>query len=389
VSALRRVAIIGVGCTRVGEHWSRSLVDLFSEAALASIEDGRAPEIDAVFVGNMFSGFAVHQEHLGSLLADSVGLSGCSAVKVEAACASGGVAMHQGFTAVASGMADFVLVGGVEKMTDTSVPVTLDALMMAENREYSASSGITFTGLNALVARLYMEKFGATQEEIASFAVNGHRNAVNNEFAQFRSSITVEQVLRSALVADPLHVLDCCGIGDGAAAAVLCPLDRAREFCDTPVEVAASSVATNVLSLCERDDPLSFDATRRASSRSFHAARLSPRDVDVLEVHDAFTIVGVLSLEALGFAAVGEGARFASSGGIALDGAIPTNTFGGLKARGHPVGATGIYQIVELFWQLTGRAGKNQVDGARIGVAQNVGGVDSTSAVHILRRVDG
>ena len=387
--ALRRVAVIGVGCIRVGEHWSKFLGDLFSEAALASIENMRDSPIDAVFVGNMFSGFAIHQEHLGSLLADSVALSGCSAAKVEAACASGGVAMHHGFMAVASGVADFVLVGGVEKMTDTSVPETLHALMMAENREYTASSGITFTGLNALVARLYMEKFGATHEEIASFAVNGHRNAVNNEFAQFRSAITVEQVMKSALVADPLRVLDCCGIGDGAAAVVLCPLDRATEFSDTPIEVAASSVATNALSLCERDDLLSFDATRRASSRSFRAANLSPKDVDVLEVHDAFTIVGVLSLEALGFAGEGEGARFASSGGIALDGVIPTNTFGGLKARGHPVGATGIYQIVELFWQLTGRAGKNQVGGARIGLAQNVGGVDSTSAVHILRRVVG
>jgi len=386
---LRRVAVIGVGCIRVGEHWSKFLGDLFSEAALASIENMRDSPIDAVFVGNMFSGFAIHQEHLGSLLADSVALSGCSAAKVEAACASGGVAMHHGFMAVASGVADFVLVGGVEKMTDTSVPETLHALMMAENREYTASSGITFTGLNALVARLYMEKFGATHEEIASFAVNGHRNAVNNEFAQFRSAITVEQVMKSALVADPLRVLDCCGIGDGAAAVVLCPLDRATEFSDTPIEVAASSVATNALSLCERDDLLSFDATRRASSRSFRAANLSPKDVDVLEVHDAFTIVGVLSLEALGFAGEGEGARFASSGGIALDGVIPTNTFGGLKARGHPVGATGIYQIVELFWQLTGRAGKNQVGGARIGLAQNVGGVDSTSAVHILRRVVG
>jgi len=384
---LRRVSVIGVGCTRVGEHWEIPLRDLFAEAALKAIDDAGIQRLDALYVGNMFSAHAQQQEHLGALMADNLGIPGVPAVKVEAACGSGGMAVHEGFKAVASGMADFVMVGGVEKMTDISTPEVTTALMMAENREYSGFSGVTFVGLNALCSRLYMERYEVRPEEMAAFPVNDHSNAANNPYAQYPFRITVERVLNSPMVADPLHLFECCGIGDGAAAAILCPLDLAKKLENPVIEVSASTAATNILSLYERDDLLSFDATRSAAERAYAMAGIEREDVDVLEVHDAFSVVGVLSLEALGFAERGQGARFVSEGNIGLDGEIPTNTMGGLKARGHPIGATGVYQIVELVMQLRGEAGKNQVEDAEVAMAQNIGGVDSTATVHVLRRL--
>lgn len=383
---MRKVAVLGVGCTKVGEHWGTSLKDLFTEAALAALNDAGSEKVEALYVGNMFSGYAQQQEHLGALLADSIGMSGISAAKIEGACGSGGAAVHAGYLAVASGMYDYVLVGGVEKMTDVSTAQVTTALMMAENRDYIGFTGITFVGLNALLHRLYTKTYGAKLEEIAAFAVNDHNNAVNNPYAQYPFPLKIERVLESPIVADPIRLFECCGVGDGAAAIVLCPLDNAKALAKGAVELAASTVATNVLSLNERDDLLVFDATRKAANKAYEIAGLKPEDVDVLEVHDAFTITGVLALEGLGFAKKGEGAKFVSEGNIALGGKIPTNTLGGLKARGHPIGATGVYQVIEVAKQLRGDAGKNQINGAEVGLTQNVGGVDSTAAVHVLRR---
>jgi len=383
---MRKVAIIGVGCTKVGEHWGTSLRDLFTEAALAALSDAGIEKVEALYVGNMFSGYVQEQEHLGALLADSIGMPGISAAKIEGACGSGGVAVHAGYLAVASGMFDYVLVGGVEKMTDLSTGHITTALMMAENRDYIGFTGVTFVGLNALIHRLYSKTYGAKPEEIAAIAVNDHNNAVNNPCAQYQYPLKIERVLESPLVADPIRLFECCGIGDGAASLVLCPLEKAKALADRAIEIAASTVATNVLSLNERDDLLVFDATRKAANRAYEIAGVKPDDIDVLEVHDAFTITGVLALEGLGFAKKGEGAKFVSEGNISLGGKIPTNTLGGLKARGHPIGATGVYQVLEVVKQLRGDAGKNQINGAEIGLAHNVGGVDSTSIVHILRR---
>jgi acetyl-CoA C-acetyltransferase len=384
---VRKVAIIGVGCTKVDDHWGKSLRNLFADAALKALEDAGVERVDALYVGNMSSGFLQGQEHLGAFMADAIGMPGIPAIKVEAACASGGVAVHEGFKAVVSGLADLVLVGGVEKMTDALTPHVSSAMIMAEDQEYTAYTGITFVGLNALIHRLYMETFKAQPEEIAMFPVVDHQHAVNNSFAQFHSAITVDRVLKSPFVADPLHILECSGIGDGAAAAILCPLEKAQEFTDTPIEVAASTVATDTLSLHERDNLLTFSASQKAANKAYEIAKIGQSDVDVLEVHDAFSILGPLSLEDLGFVRKGEGAKFTMEGQTAVGGKLPTNTFGGLKARGHPVGATGVYQIVELTWQLQGEAGKNQVNGAEIGMAQNIGGIGTTVAVHILRRV--
>jgi acetyl-CoA C-acetyltransferase len=386
---MRDVAVLGVGCTNVGEHWGKSLRDLLFEASRRAMEDAGIEgirKIEGLYVGNMCSGSIQGQEHLGALMADALGISGISACKVEAACGSGGMAFHQGVKAVASGLQDFILVAGVEKLSDASTPEATSALMMAEDSEYSAYVGASFVGLNALIHRLYMKEYGARAEHIAALAANGHNNAVNNQYAQYRFPTTPEKVLASPLVADPIHLLECAGNGDGAAAAIICPLERARQYSAEAIAVAASTTATDVFSLTERADILSFSASRMAAEAAYGRAKIGPQDIDVLEVHDAFTIVGTISLEDLGFVKKGEGAKFVHEGNIAIDGKLPTNTFGGLKARGHPVGATGIYQIAELTWQLRGQAGKNQVEGAEIGLAQNVGGIGSTASVHILRR---
>lgn len=386
---MRRVAIVGVGCTKVGEHWRVSIRDLFTEAALKALDEAGVERVDALYVGNMFADYAQNQGHLGAMMADSIGMAGIPAVKVEAACGSGGMAVHEAFKAVASGMAEYVLVGGVEKMTDLQTPDVTTALMMAENREYTGFTGITFVGLNALVYRLYMETYEAKPEAVAAISMYDHKHAVNNPYAQYPFAVSADLVLKSPMIADPLHLFECCGIGDGAACLVLCSLEKAAEAVDSPVEIVASAAATQVHSLYERDDLLSFEATGRAAKEAYGVSGLGPEDIDVLEVHDAFSITGVLSVEALGFAKRGDGARFIAEGNTTFGGKIPTNTFGGFKARGHPIGGTGVYQLVELTWQLRGDAGKSQVPDAVNGLAQNVGGLDSTAVVHILRRVGG
>ncbi len=381
-----KVYVAGVGATKVGEHWERSLRDLMVEAALKALEDAglEVREIQAVYVGNMSSGVLQGQEHLGSLLATWLGIPGVPACKVEAACASGGAAFHQAFLAVASGMYDRVLVVGAEKMTDCVSSDVTSALIMAEDQEYVAFTGISFVGLNALVYRAYMERYGARQEDIALFSVLDHKHAVNNPLAQYRFELSLDRVLSSPLIADPIRLFECAPIGDGAAAAVLTSEAPNK---DAAVEVVGSAMSTDVFSLHDREDVTTLRATRRAAERAFRMARLGPEDVDVLEVHDAFTILGVIHLEDLGYAKKGEGWRLLKEGELEVGGKLPTNTMGGLKARGHPVGATGLYQIYDVYVQLVGRAGRNQVDGAEVGLAQNVGGVGGTVVVNILRRV--
>jgi acetyl-CoA C-acetyltransferase len=383
---MRKVAIVGVGCTEVGEHWDRTFRDIFAEAAVKALDDSGVNKVDALYVGNMSSGYLQLQEHLGTLMADTLGMKGISTAKIEAACASGGMAMHIGFQAVGSGLADYVLVGGIEKMTDASIPDVTSALIMAEDQEYCAYTGVSFVGLNAMLMRLYMEKFNVKPEEIAYFPVVCHKHAVNNPFAQFKTPITVDAVLKSPLVADPIHLLECAPIGDGAAAALLCPLDIAKKIVDTPVEILASAAANDTLSLHEREDLTSFQASTLSARKAYEMAKVKPKDIHILEVHDAFSILGVLALEDLGFVDKGKGAKFINEGQIEIGGKLPTNTFGGLKARGHPVGATGVYQIVELVLQLRNEAGKNQVKPAEIGLAQNIGGIGATVTTHILGR---
>lgn len=363
----------------------KSLAQLFLEAATEAIEDSGVDKIDSIYVGNMMSGFLQNQEHLGALMATALGKEGVPTYKVEGACASGGVAANVGVKSVLSGLEEVVLVGAVEKMSGYTTPEVTSGLMMAEDKARVGATGITFVGLNAMIAREYMRKYNLPHDALAEFPVLCHENALNNPKAQFHKSITVEDVLKSPLVADPLRLYDCSAIGDGAAALVLTTSKRAKQFSDSPVKIAASTVASDTLSLYQRPDLTTFEASRKAAQRAYEAADVKPKEIDLLEVHDAFSILGIMALEDLGFATKGSGSQLVKDGVCARDARLPTNTFGGLKARGHPVGASGIYQIAELALQLSNKAGKCQVPEAHLGLAQSVGGIGSTVAVHILK----
>lgn len=383
---LREVAIIGVGRVPVSSNSGKNLSELFMQAAIEAINDAGVSQLDAIYVGNMMSGFLQHQEHLGALMATALGQEGVPTYKVEGACASGGVAVNSGVKSVLSGLEDIVLVGGVEKMSGYSTPEVTTGLMMAEDRLRVGATGITFVGLNAMIARAYMHKYNVPHEAIAQFPVLCHKNAMDNPEAQFHKKVTVDDVLKSPLVSDPLRLFECSGIGDGSAALVLAPLDVAKKYSSTPVKVAASAVASDSLSLYQRPDVTVFEASRKASQRAYATAHKKPEDINLLEVHDAFSVLGVMALEDLGFARKGEGARLVKEGACERDGRLPTNTFGGLKARGHPVGTSGVYQIAELALQLTNRADKCQVPKPSVGMSQSVGGIGGTVAVHILEK---
>jgi acetyl-CoA C-acetyltransferase len=385
---LSDAVIVGVGMAPVTSGSGKSLIELFVDAADQAVEDAGVDRIDSMYVGNMMSGFLQNQEHLGALMATAMGREGIPTYKVEGACASGGVAANAGVKAILSGLEDVVLVGAVERMSGYTTPQVTSGLMMAEDKARVGSTGVTFVGLNAMIAMEYMHRYNVAHEALAEFPVLCHENALNNPKAQFHKKITVDDVLKSPLVADPLRLFDCSGIGDGAAALILTSAKNARKYTDSPVTIAASAVATDRISLYRRLDITTFDASRKASTAAHQRAGTKTEEVDVLEVHDAFSVLGVMALEDLGFAPKGNGSRMVKEGECAKDGRVPTNMFGGLKARGHPVGASGMYQIAELSLQLSNRAGKCQVAGAEVGLAQSVGGIGTTITVHILKRGD-
>ncbi len=379
---MRDVAIIGIGQTPVEEHWDKSLRHLAHDAIMAALADAGLEQVDALYVGNMLSGQLSGQEHLGALIADFVGMRGIEAMKVEAACASGAAALRVGIMAVASGLHDVVLVCGVEKMTDGLSEQVTSGLATAADQEYEVSQGISFVGLNALLMRRYMHEFNVTHDQFAGFALNAHKNGANNPNAMFRSPIKLETYLKAGMIADPINLMDSSPVCDGAACVVLAPADLYKS--KIKAHILASAVATDSLAIHDRRDPMTMDAVMLSSQKAYAQARLTPADIKVFEAHDAFSIMAALSLEAAGFAPRGSGVRLAAEGEIGIHGRIPISTMGGLKARGHPVGATGIYQIVEVVQQLTGQAGKNQVPGATIGMAQNIGGSGATVITHIL-----
>ena len=385
---MRDVAVSGVGCTTFGEKWNTSFSDLFVQAGAMAIEDAgiSGETIGAMYVGNMSAGRFIEQEHIGALIADYAGLATTHipSTRVEAACASGGLSFRQAFISVASGIEDIVVAAGVEKMTDVASGASVDALAGAADREWEGFVGATFPGLYAMIANDYMNRYPLTREQLAQVAVKNHYNGARNPIAQFQQEITLETVLRSTLVADPLRLFDCSPITDGAAAVVLAPLDIARKFTDTPVRVLASSQASDTIALHDRRDISTLDASVAAGKRAFSMSRLTPKDIDLVEVHDCFTIAEICAIEDLGFCKKGEAGRLTEEGITALHGDLPVNTSGGLKACGHPVGATGIKQVCEVVMQLRGEAGKRQIDGARIGMTHNVGGTGATVAVHIL-----
>jgi acetyl-CoA C-acetyltransferase len=386
---MREVAILGVGLNKKwGELWSMSLRNIFVEAALNAIDDASVDHIDSMYVGCMTGGLFVGQEHLGCLLADYLGVGTIPAIRVESACASGAAAFRQGFIEVASGMSDIVLVGGVEKMTDANDDEAVQALSTAADMEYEAYQGITLAGLYALMARAHMQKFGTTSLQLAHVAAKNHKHGAMNPMAQYPFPIAAEDVVKSVLVADPLHILDCAAVTDGAAAAVLCSLEMARKISKKPVvKVLASGQASSPIALHARKDITVLESVSKAAAAAYKMAGKTPQEIQVAEVHDSFTIAEIMSLESLGIAEPGKGGAAAESGMTALGGKIPVNTSGGLKSKGHPLGATGVAQAVEIALQLRGTAGARQVKDAKVGLTQNMGGSGGSCLVHIFEAV--
>ena len=382
---MREVAVIGVGMNTWGELWTASLRQMLTDAALLALDDAGIAQVDSLVVGCMSSGLFVGQEHLGALAADYMGLGPIPAVRVESACASGGAAVRAGFLEVASGLSDFVLVAGVEKMTDCSTNEATIALATAADTEYEGYQGVTFPGLYAMMARAHMERFGTTREHLALVAVKNHANGLKNPRAQYQAPVTVEQVISSSPVAEPLNLLDCSPITDGAAAIILCPAEWARRNrAGRFAVITGVGAATDTLALHSRADLTALPAVSRAAERAFKMAGRGPADLALLEVHDCFTIAEILITEAVGLCEPGQGGPLVASGATGLGGRVPVNPSGGLKAKGHPVGATGVAQIVELTEQLRGSAGARQVSGARVAMAVNMGGSGASAVAHIL-----
>lgn len=388
---MRDVAVIGIGDTKFGELWDLSFREIGIQAGLMAVADANltAGEIDALFVGNMSGGRYIEQEHIGAVIADYSGMARdhIPATRVEAAGASGGLAIRQGYMAVASGLHDIVVVGGAEKMTDVPDAMSMAIQASAEDQQWEAIFGATFASLHAMIARRHMHDYGTTREQIAQVAVKNHKHGSLNPKAQFQREVTLETVLRSPPVAEPLGVFDCAPNSDGAAAVVLCAMEKAKKYSDSPVKITASTQASDTLALHHRADICTFDANRVAAERAFKRARIKPKDVDVAEINDNFTISEILAIEDLGFFKKGEGGKATEEGQTTFGGKVVVNSSGGLKARGDPIGATGVAQIVEIVTQLRAQAGKRQVKGAEVGLAQNVGGTGGTVVIHILEAV--
>jgi acetyl-CoA C-acetyltransferase len=385
---MRNVAIIGVGQVPVGEHWSMGLRQLALGAIQAALEDAGIERVDAVIVGNALGGNLSAQNHLGALIADFGGMAGVEAFRIEAAGASGGAALRQGYLAITSGMAETALVIGVEKATDRTGSERYTALATMLDADYEAGGGATPAAMAALLMRRYMHEYGVTLDQFEPFSVNAHANGALNPFAMYRNKLRPGAFANAPVVADPVNLFDSAPEGDGAAAVILTTTERSVDMVPHPVRVRGSAAATDTLALHNRADMLFLRAANLAAGRAYEQAGIKPGDLHLVELHDSFTILSALQLEAAGFAKRGEGWRVAVDGGIGRDGKLPISTFGGLKARGNPLGATGVYQAVEIALQLRRDAGDNQVENARLGLALNLGGLGSTAVAHVLERVE-
>ena len=381
---MRKVSIIGIGQVKIAESWDKSIKHLAYDAISAAVADAGVTHVDALYVSNMISGQISQQMHLGAQIADFSGYKGIEAYTIEAACASGGAAVRSGIFAIASGAQEVVVVCGVEKMTDSLGDRVTGALATAADTEFEVDQGASFVAINALLMQRYLYENKVPHDAFAQFAVNAHQNALSNPNAMFQFPVSAERYKSSAMIAPPINIMDSSPICDGAAAVVLVASDVAHKYTSKAVQVLASASATDSLALHDRHDMLAMKAVELSAKKAYNQAGIGPDDIDLFEVHDAFTIMSTLSLEASGFAERGQGYRLALDNEIAPDKRVPICTMGGLKARGHPVGATGVYQIVEVVTQLRGEAGKTQVPGAKIGMAQNIGGSGATVVTHIL-----
>jgi len=389
---MRDVAILGVGQTRFGELWDRSFREIGIEAGLQALVDAKlsSQDLGAMYLGNMASGSLIDQEHIAPMILDYAGLAShhLGATRVEGGGASGALALHEGWLAVASGAHDFVVVGGAEKLTDVPDTEANRVVTGTADNEWEGVFGATLPALWAMVARRHMHDFGTTREQLARVAVHAHDMGSRNPNAHYRNKITLEAVLGASPVAEPLGILDCAPFSDGAAALVLGPLDRARKFTDTPIRLAASQVACDTMALHHRRDMTTLDSTVVAAKRAFDQARRVPADVRVAEIHDAYTISALVALEDLGFVDKGASGPAFAAGEFGPAGKLTVNTSGGLKSQGRPFGAVGVAQVVEIVRQLRGEAGDRQVAGATLGLSHDVGGTGATSVVHLMERVN-
>jgi len=382
------VSIISAGMSKFGKHEGLLAREIFGEAAAEAFS--RCPKLDpkrdikAMFIGHMGEAYE-HQGHTGSTIADWTGLSGIPATRTEAACASSGAAIRAGIYATMSGLADVVIVGGVEKMTHRSTTEVTEYLAMASDYPFEQFHGITFPGLFALMATAHMHVYGTSEQQIAMVAVKNHYHGSLNPKAHMQKEITLETVMASRFVAWPLKLYDCSLITDGASCIILTRPELARKYTDQPVHIVGSGQASDTIGLYERKSLTSLNATKLAAKTAYEMSNTGPQDIDLAEVHDCFTFAELMAYEDLGFCQEGASGSLIESGETRLGGKIPVNTSGGLKAKGHPVGATGTAQAYEIYLQLTGQAGKRQVKNAKIGLTHNVGGSGATSAVHIFR----
>jgi acetyl-CoA C-acetyltransferase len=387
---MQSVSIIGIGSTPFGVNEGGTLKSMAIAACSEAIKDARIgkEEIDAFYVGNFISGFLAGQETIAPQIADLLGLrKQIAATTVEGACSSGGIALRHGMFLIATGMAKFVLVLGVEKMTHASTAKNTEGLALAMDHESSeGKTGLTFPGFFALVAQRHMFEFGTTPDHLAHVALKNRENAKNNMRARFRKPATMEEVRNSKMISDPLRLFDCCPISDGAAAVVLCPTEIAKKYCANPVEIIGSAQTTGYNSLYNTPSATTLDATVIAASQAFDMAKVKPADIDVVELHDCFTIAEIVDSEDLGLFPKGRGGFAATEGQTRVNGKIPINPSGGLLSKGHPVGATGVGQVYEIIRQLRGTH-ENQVKDAEIGLTHNLGATGQVCTVHIFRRI--
>lgn len=382
------VSIISAGMSKFGKHEGLLAREIFSQAAYEAFS--RCPklnpkdDIKAMFIGHMGEAYE-HQGHTGSVIADWAGLTGIPATRTEAACASSGAALRSGIYAVLSGLADVVVVGGVEKMTHRKTTEVTEYLAMASDYPFEQWNGITFPGLFALMATAHMYVYGTTEQQMALAAVKNHYHGSLNPKAHIQKEITLQTVMASRYVAWPLKLYDCSLITDGASCIILTKPELASKYTNMPVNIIGSGQASDTIGLYQRKSITSLDATKLAAKTAYEMAQVSPQQINLAEVHDCFTFAELMAYEDLGFCKQGESGKLIESGETRIGGKIPVNTSGGLKAKGHPVGATGTAQAYEIYLQLTGQAGKRQVKNAKVGLTHNVGGSGATAAVHIYR----
>jgi len=385
---MRDVSIIGIGITKFGELWEKSLRQLGLETGLSAINDAgiTSTDIDALYIGNMAAGSTLQQEHVSALMADYCGLTNnhVPATRVEAASASGGLALRQAYMAIAGGFIDIAVVGGAEKMTDVSDSESSYTVSMGSDEQWESKAGATFASLHAMIAQSHIDEYGTTREEMSAVSSKNHYHASMNPMAQFPFKLSPEAVSNSGIVSSPLRMLDCAPNSDGAAAVVLCASDKSSKYTKKAIKIIGSGQASDTLSLHHRKYLNRMPAIGIAAKRAFESCNKKPSDLDLIEVHDNFTISEIIALEEIGIFKRGEAGAKILEGETKIGGKIPVNTSGGLKARGHAPGATGIAQVVEIVQQLRGEAGDRQVKNAKIGMVENHGGTAATAVVHIL-----